>query len=81
MKELQFSHIPNQNQILIGVKFRMSDNISIIHKALKIRLYPNEDQKILLNKTFGCCRLLYNERLAEHMEWYDQNKDKTLENL
>ena len=53
----------------------MSDKISIIHKSLKIRLYPTEDQKILLNKTFGCCRLLYNERLAEHKEWYSQNKD------
>ena len=53
----------------------MSDKISIIHKSLKIRLYPTEDQKILLNKTFGCCRLLYNERLAEHIEWYNQNKD------
>ena len=53
----------------------MSDRISIIRKSLKIRLYPSEDQKILLNKTFGCCRLLYNERLAEHIEWYNQNKD------
>lgn len=53
----------------------MSDKISIIHKSLKIRLYPTEDQKILLNKTFGCCRLLYNERLSEHKEWYNQNKD------
>ena len=53
----------------------MSDKISIIHKSLKVRLYPTEDQKILLNKTFGCCRLLYNERLAEHKEWYNQNKD------
>ena len=53
----------------------MSDNISIIHKALKIRLYPTEDQKILLNKTFGCCRLLYNERLREHNDWYTSNKD------
>ena len=53
----------------------MSDNISIIHKALKIRLYPTEDQRILLNKTFGCCRLLYNERLKEHNDWYAINKD------
>ena len=75
MKELPFPHIPKQNQILTGVRFRMSDNISILHKSLKIRLYPTEDQKILLNKTFGCCRLLYNERLAEHTDWYNQNKD------
>ena len=53
----------------------MSDKISITHKSLKIRLYPTEDQKILLNKTFGCCRLLYNERLREHIDWYDTNKD------
>ena len=53
----------------------MPDKLSIIHKSLKIRLYPTEDQKILLNKTFGCCRLLYNERLKEHNDWYAINKD------
>ena len=53
----------------------MSDKISIIHKSLKIRLYPSKDQEILLNKTFGCCRLLYNERLREHIDWYNANKD------
>ena len=53
----------------------MSDKISVIHKSLKIRLYPTEDQKTLLNKTFGCCRLLYNERLKEHNDWYAINKD------
>lgn len=53
----------------------MPDKLSIIHKSLKIRLYPTGDQKILLNKTFGCCRLLYNERLREHMDWYAINKD------
>lgn len=53
----------------------MSNEISIIHKSLKVRLYPSEDQKILLNKTFGCCRLLYNERLREHIDWYNINKD------
>ena len=52
----------------------MSEN-NIIHKSLKVRLYPTKDQSILLNKTFGCCRLVYNERLSEHIEWYDQNKD------
>ena len=52
----------------------MSEN-NIIRKSLKVRLYPTEEQSILLNKTFGCCRLLYNERLSEHIEWYDQNKD------
>ena len=53
----------------------MSDKLSIIHKSLKVKLYPTEDQKILLNKTFGCCRLLYNERVKEHNDWYAVNKD------
>lgn len=52
----------------------MSEN-NILRKSLKIRLYPDQDQSILLNKTFGCCRLVYNERLSEHTEWYDQNKE------
>ena len=52
----------------------MSEN-NIIHKSLKVRLYPTKEQSILLNKTFGCCRLLYNERLSEHTEGYAQNKD------
>ena len=49
--------------------------INILHKSLKVRLYPSQDQSILLNKTFGCCRLVYNERLHEHIEWYDQNRE------
>ena len=52
----------------------MSEN-NIIRKSLKVRLYPDKEQSILLNKTFGCCRIVYNERLHEHIEWYDQNKD------
>ena len=52
----------------------MSKN-NIIHKSLKVRLYPDKEQSILLNKTFGCCRLIYNERLSEHIEWWNQNKD------
>ena len=52
----------------------MSEN-NIIHKSLKIRLYPNREQSIFLNRNFGCCRLMYNERLSDHIEWYNQNKD------
>lgn len=54
----------------------MSDTVSRkIHKALKLRLYPFEEQKITLNKTFGCCRVVYNERLAEHINYSDTYKD------
>ena len=31
-----------------------------MYKAYKFRLYPNDNQKILINKTFGCTRFIYN---------------------
>lgn len=32
----------------------------MMQRAYRIRLYPNCEQEILLRKTFGCCRLVYN---------------------
>ena len=34
-----------------------------IYKAYKYRLYPTEEQKILIYKTFGCSRFVYNHYL------------------
>ncbi len=31
-----------------------------MYKAYKFRLYPNEEQKVLIHKTFGCYRFIYN---------------------
>ena len=45
------------------------------NKAYKFRLYPNEQQEELINKTFGCCRFLYNRMLAERISVYEQLKD------
>lgn len=41
------------------------------HRALKLRIYPSKEQKILINKTFGCCRQIYNNRLFERNEFYE----------
>lgn len=38
-----------------------------MYKAYKFRLYPNTSQEILINKTFGCVRLVYNYFLDECM--------------
>src|SRR5574344_2180969 len=46
---------------------------SITHKSLKLRIYPNQEQKVLIDKTFGCCRKLYNEHLQEKNEFYIEN--------
>lgn len=54
----------------------MSDNVSRkVYKALKVRIYPSEKQKVILNKTFGCCRVMYNERLSEHIDYWNLYKD------
>jgi putative transposase len=45
------------------------------NKAYKFRLYPNAEQKILINKTFGCVRFVYNKMLAERKEVYEEFKD------
>lgn len=44
----------------------------IIHKAYKFRLYPNEEQKVLLAKHFGCTRFVYNHFLSERKKQYDE---------
>ena len=43
-----------------------------IHKAYKFRLEPNEEQKSLLAKHFGCTRFVYNHFLFERKSQYDE---------
>jgi len=43
-------------------------------KTQKYRIYPNKEQKVLFNKTFGCCRLIYNMSLAKKKEAYETDK-------
>src|SRR5574344_1255971 len=52
---------------------QLVENSTIHHKSLKLRIYPTEEQLIIINKTFGCCRLVYNERLQEKNEFYIEN--------
>lgn len=42
----------------------------LITRAYKIRLYPTKDQKVFFNKSFGCCRVIYNEMLYELQNAY-----------
>lgn len=46
-------------------------------KGLRIRIYPNKQQKILIAKTFGCCRLIYNKGLALRKNTYE-NEGKSI---
>ncbi|MEA5500209.1 IS200/IS605 family element RNA-guided endonuclease TnpB [Limnoraphis robusta Tam1] len=40
--------------------------------ALKVRLYPNQEQRIQLLKEFGCARFVYNRFLAEWNKVYEE---------
>ena len=42
------------------------------HRAYKFRIYPNKEQIILIEKTFGCCRFVYNYALGRHKSHNDQ---------
>ena len=44
-------------------------------RAIKVRLYPNNEQEQELNKVLGCYRFVYNHMLARKQEAY--NSDKT----
>ena len=48
-------------------------------KALKLRIYPNVQQTIQLNKTFGCSRFIYNTMLSERKDIYVKLKGKPRE--
>ena len=53
-----------------------------MYKAYKFRIYPTDEQKIFINKTFGCSRYVYNYYLNKikndgYTSSYDNIKDYT----
>jgi putative transposase len=43
------------------------------NKAIKYRLYPTTEQRIMFAKTFGCCRKVWNLMLADKITFYKEN--------
>ena len=43
-------------------------------REVKIRLYPNKEQELKLNKVLGCYRFVYNQMLALKQKEYNENK-------
>ncbi len=46
----------------------------VANSAYKFRIYPNDEQKILFAKTFGCVRMVYNHWLDRKIRQYEENK-------
>ena len=51
----------------------------IRHKSYKFRLYPTEEQKVIFAKTFGCSRFIWNQMLADKIQYYKET-GQTLKN-
>jgi len=45
-----------------------------VQKAFKVTLIPNHAQEVLINKTIGCARFVYNRFLALRKELYSTEK-------
>lgn len=46
----------------------------LITKSYKFRLYPNESQKQMIEKTFGCKRFVFNHFLVKSIEDYENTR-------
>jgi len=51
----------------------------IKQKAYKFRLYPNQKQMMMFEKTFGCSRFIWNQMLADKIAYYEKT-GQTLKN-
>ena len=57
------------------------NNGSIMKKRIRVEIKPTIEQKEILNKTFGCCRFVYNQVLTETIKEYQEYKNKLNKSL
>ena len=60
--------------------------MAIVKKGIRVRLYPTMEQEILINKTLGCGRFVYNHTLEVCNKLYEQtqhflSKNERIKNL
>lgn len=46
------------------------NNRTVFYNTIKVPLYPDAQQKELFQKTFGCCRYIWNQMLSDHERFY-----------
>jgi hypothetical protein len=56
-------HLLTRNRTSVLIKSRGGD--ITLHKAFQFRIYPSKEQVILINKTIGCCRFVFNHFLEQ----------------
>ena len=63
----------NYNELVQG-----GDNLN---KAIKIRLFPTKEQEILMFKSIGCSRFVYNWALNRCNERYEQGEKYSIKEI
>lgn len=48
--------------------------MATVQKGIRVRLYPTEEQEILIDKTIGCCRFVYNQTLEDCKQSYERTQ-------
>ena len=48
--------------------------MTVVQKGIRVRLYPTEEQEVLINKTIGCCRFVHNQTLENCKQSYEQTQ-------
>ena len=60
-------------QTYVIIRLSKGDGLMNTYKAYKLRIYPTDFQRELLEKTFGCTRYIYNNFLAERKNKYEES--------
>ena len=55
----------------------LSCKMGAMRTAYKVRAYPDTEQAVLLNRTFGCVRLVWNKTLADRQRRYTSAGEST----
>ena len=53
-------------------KEQPGDGKNLQYTTLKVRLYPDAAQAELFEKTFGCCRWIWNQMLSDQRRFYEE---------
>ena len=54
--------------------------MATVQKGIRARLYPTEEQEVLINKTLGCCRFVHNQTLENCKQSYEQTHHLPVKN-
>ena len=60
------------------MKAEQTQKTIVVSKCMEFRINPTDEQKILIWKTFGCSRFVWNHLLDERISFEKMNKGKLL---